>query len=75
MGVSESRAVVGLISLITVCFGAHLPSRTALDPCPLEGRMELLLSWPQYSSLLQACCVPWCPSVFLGKGLGAEWCV
>lgn len=42
-------------------------------PFPLEGRMELLLSWLQYSSFLQACCVPWHPSVYLGKGWGAEW--
>lgn len=50
------------ILLITVSFGARLHSRAALDPFPLEGRMELFLSRPQYSS----------SHVFLGKRLGAE---
>lgn len=44
---------------------------TALDPFPLEGRTGLLLSWPQYSSFLQGCCVPWCSSVF-GEGIGSR---
>lgn len=51
------------ILLIAVSCGARLHSRAALDPFPLEGRMELFLSRPQF---------PWCSNVFLGKRLGAE---
>lgn len=57
------------ILLIAVSCGARLHSRAALDPFPLEGRMELFLSRPQYSSSHDALMCFW------GRGWEQNGCM
>lgn len=57
--------------------GAQLGSRAALQLFPFQEDTELLFEELWNSSVtssgaLQACCVPWCFSMFFGEGVGSR---